>query len=137
MKLGEVRSAVRRALNLFDKWNDYVGLVRKHTGYYYELQSIIEDAVHCGIQQALNDFKVLDSEKEIKMEKNKLEVIRKVDKQKCYCCEGKGYIIPSFRGFTIFGFRNKCKTCNGTGIFEETTYFHIVNGICFSGDTLK
>ena len=63
MKRGEVRSAVRRALTLFDEWNDNVGLVQKHTGYYYELQSVIEDAVHCGIQQALNNFKILDNER--------------------------------------------------------------------------
>ena len=71
------------------------------------------------------------------MKNNKVEIIRKEDKQKCFGCDGKGYIVPSFRNITIFGFKNKCKTCNGTGIFIETTYFHIVNGICFSGDTLK
>lgn len=63
MKVGEVESAERRALNLFDKWNDVTGYVPKHCGYYYELQAVIKDSVHCGIQQALNDFKTLDSEK--------------------------------------------------------------------------
>ena len=62
MQLGEVESAERRALNLFDEWNDITGFVTEHTGYYYELQSIIKDAVHCGIQQALGDFKPLTGE---------------------------------------------------------------------------
>lgn len=62
MKKGELDSAIRRALNIFDKWNDCVGLVQKHTGYYYELQGVIEDAVHCGAQQALKVYKKLDGE---------------------------------------------------------------------------
>ena len=63
MQKGEIESAERRALNLFDKWNDITGYITKHSSYYYELQGVITDAVHCGIQQALNDFKSLDSEK--------------------------------------------------------------------------
>jgi len=62
MQKGKVESAERRALNLFDKWNDVTGFVVKHTSYYYELQGIITDAVHCGIQEALGDFKQLESE---------------------------------------------------------------------------
>jgi len=62
MQKGEVGSAERRALNLFDEWNDCTGFVPKHTSYYYEMQGVIIDAVHCGIQQALGDFKPLDSE---------------------------------------------------------------------------
>jgi len=65
MKKGEVESAERRALNLFDKWNDVTGYVPKHSGYYYELQGIIKDAVHCGIQEALKDFKQLKSKETI------------------------------------------------------------------------
>ena len=64
MQKGEVESAERRALNLFDKWNDVTGFVPKHAGYYYELQSIIKDATHCGIQQALKNFKPLNGEDE-------------------------------------------------------------------------
>lgn len=64
MTQGELDSAIRRALNLFDAWNDVSGLVAKHTGYYYELQAVIEDAVHCGVQAACGDFKKLDSEQE-------------------------------------------------------------------------
>ena len=62
MTKGELEFATRRALNLFDKWNDATGFVEKFTGYYYELQSVIEDAVHCGAQQATGDHKLLDGE---------------------------------------------------------------------------
>ena len=65
MTKGEVESAERRALNLFDKWNDITGIFTKHTGYYYEIQSIIKDAVHCGIQGALRDYKKLEDEQNL------------------------------------------------------------------------
>lgn len=64
MKQGEMDSAVRRALNLFDEWNDVASVVIKHTGYYYELQGVIEDAVHCGAQAALGIHRPLPSEEE-------------------------------------------------------------------------
>lgn len=64
MQLGEVESAEHRALNLFDKWNDVTGFVPKHTSYYYEMQSVITDAVHCGIQGALKDYIKLEGEGE-------------------------------------------------------------------------
>jgi hypothetical protein len=48
MNKGEVDYAVRQALNNFDKWNDVTGFVMRGTGYYYELQSLIEDAVRIG-----------------------------------------------------------------------------------------
>jgi hypothetical protein len=50
---GEIESAERRALNLFDQWVEVTGVVDRHTTYYYELQAVIRDAVHCGIQQTL------------------------------------------------------------------------------------
>jgi len=53
MKVGQVESAERKALNEFDKWNEVAGFVQEHTGYYYEIQSVIKDAVHIGIQMAL------------------------------------------------------------------------------------
>ena len=56
MKKCEVDTAIRRALNMFDEWNDCTGVFQKHSSYYCEMQGVIEDAVHCGIQQALNDF---------------------------------------------------------------------------------
>lgn len=64
MEIGEIESAERRALNMLDRWLEVAGLVEKHTGYYYELQSVIKDAVHCGIQQAVGDFKKLDGEQD-------------------------------------------------------------------------
>jgi len=61
---GEVDYAVRLALNNFDKWNDVTGVFVKFSGYYYEIQSVIEDAVHCGFQRALDDERPLPSEDE-------------------------------------------------------------------------
>lgn len=62
MKAGEVANAVRRALNVLDDWNDVAGVVQPHSGSYYELQAVIEDAVHCGIQAALGVRTPLPSE---------------------------------------------------------------------------
>ncbi len=61
---GEIEFAKRRALNLFDKWNDCTGFVPKFSGYYYELQSVIEDAVECGVQQAIGVHEPLEDEKD-------------------------------------------------------------------------
>ena len=60
--VGELRDAVRRALNIFDKWNDCTGAITKGTSTYYEMQGVIEDAVHCGAQAANKDFRKLPSE---------------------------------------------------------------------------
>jgi Tat protein secretion system quality control protein TatD with DNase activity len=62
MSKGELDDAIRRALNILDTWNDVAGVVHKHTGSYYELQSVIEDAVHCGAQAATGDYKKLEAE---------------------------------------------------------------------------
>jgi len=59
---GEVEYAVRRALNKFDEWNDVTGKFPKFSGYYYEIQAVIEDAVHCGFQRALDQEGPLPSE---------------------------------------------------------------------------
>jgi hypothetical protein len=61
---GELADAKRRALNLFDKWNDVTGVAPKRTSYYYELQGVIEDAVECGAQAACHVHETLDAEKE-------------------------------------------------------------------------
>jgi hypothetical protein len=63
MTKGQLETAIRRAFNIFDAWIEVTGFVEKDTGYYYELQGIIEDAVHCGAQAETRDFKQLDSEK--------------------------------------------------------------------------
>lgn len=62
MTNGELQFAERRALNLFDQWNDVTGFVPKFSTYYYELQAVIRDAVHCGAQGATGDYKKLESE---------------------------------------------------------------------------
>lgn len=64
MSKGELDNAVRRALNLFDAWNNVTGVVEPHTGYYYEIQAVITDAVHCGAQAGTSNYKMLDSEEE-------------------------------------------------------------------------
>ena len=58
--------------------------------------------------------------------KNKLEVQTKILEFKCYTCSGKGSVD-----------KKPCKVCGATGIYLETFYYHIVNGMCFSGDTIK
>jgi hypothetical protein len=62
MTKGELDNAIRRALNLFDKWNDCTGVVPKCSTYYYEMQGCIEDAVHCGAQAVTGDLKKLEGE---------------------------------------------------------------------------
>jgi len=55
--------------------------------------------------------------------KKKLEVVTKINRKKCYLCEGKA---------------KTCRACGGTGIYEDKTYIFIVNGkYAYSGDTLK
>jgi hypothetical protein len=55
MNKGQVEYAVRQAYNKADEWLEETGVIELHTGYYYELQGVIEDAVHIGIQMALNN----------------------------------------------------------------------------------
>ena len=62
-----IDSAISRALTNLDKWNDVAGAVEKYTGHYYELQSVIVDAVHYGFQRALSD-----DERFLTLEKNEL-----------------------------------------------------------------
>ena len=62
MTQGQLSNAIRRALNILDGWNDTTGVVTKNTGYYYELQGVIEDAVRCGAQAASGVHEVLPSE---------------------------------------------------------------------------
>jgi hypothetical protein len=70
MKAGLVKEAERIALNELDKWNDVTGFVTKHTSYYYEIQSLMEDAVHIGIQMALNGKVEFDEEGNVKHGEN-------------------------------------------------------------------
>ena len=58
----------------------------------------------------------------------KTKIIKKEIDLKCYICNGTGID----ENYPI-----RCSACDGTGIYKEYAYYHIVNGICFSGDTLK
>ena len=53
MTQGQIETAERKAMNEFDRWNSIAGCVAPDSGYYYEMQGVIEDAVHIGIQMAL------------------------------------------------------------------------------------
>lgn len=70
MKAGIVKEAERIALNQLDKWNDITGFVAKHTSYYYEIQALMEDAVHMGIKMALNKKVEFDEEENVKHGEN-------------------------------------------------------------------
>jgi hypothetical protein len=45
---GRLKQAKRFALMNYDKWNEVTGFPTPHTSYYYEIASIIEDAVEFG-----------------------------------------------------------------------------------------
>jgi hypothetical protein len=62
--VGEIEFAKRRARNLFDEWNDVTGVIGKFSGYYYEVMACIDDAVDCGFQTALDDYKSLSDGEE-------------------------------------------------------------------------
>ena len=53
MKKSEVHYAERKAMEVFDAWNECTGMFQICCGYYDEISSIIEDAVHIGIQMAI------------------------------------------------------------------------------------
>jgi hypothetical protein len=53
MNKGQIERAERLALNNLDRWNDVTGVVGLDTGHYYELQDVIRDSVHIGVQMAL------------------------------------------------------------------------------------
>jgi hypothetical protein len=62
MTKGELERAIRRAMNNFDVWNDCTGVISTHSSYYYEIQAVIEDAVHFGAQAATGDYRQLEGE---------------------------------------------------------------------------
>lgn len=101
MKQGELDNARRRALNLFDNWNNTTGFVEEHTGYYYELQGLIEDAVRCGVQAALGVHESLECEEKrvtlkVLTEKDKQE-IREALKNWCQAAKATAERDPAFR----------------------------------------
>lgn len=62
----QVLYAERKALEVFDKWNDVTGIVVPCSGYYSEIKGVIEDAVHIGIQMALKGDILRDEEGNVK-----------------------------------------------------------------------
>jgi hypothetical protein len=62
MTKGELDRAIRRAHNIFDKWNDCTGVIGVESSYYYEFLGVIDDAVHCGAQAATGDYRQLSDE---------------------------------------------------------------------------
>jgi len=65
MTQGQVDDAERKALNELDRWNDVTGFLEPGTSYYYEIQAVIEDAVHIGIQMALHGKVSYDNDKNV------------------------------------------------------------------------
>jgi len=62
MTVGKLERAKRRAINIFEEWNEVTGIFEPETGYYYEAISVIEDAVECGAQSACGVYKTLHGE---------------------------------------------------------------------------
>jgi hypothetical protein len=59
------------------------------------------------------------------MKNPNLKIIKKVLKQRCWCCGGKG-----------------CKVCDFSGVYKENYYYHVFTGkdgkqYCLDGDSLK
>ena len=77
------------------------------------------------------------------MKNRKLKVICEELEMTCWKCEGKGTLFTNCcdgrdcacKGLPIY--YSECDMCNGTGIWIEKHYYHIVNGICIDGDTVK
>lgn len=63
MNSGQLERAIRRALTLFDNWQRVTGCL-EGSSYEWEIRGIIEDAVHCGAQEALGVYKPLDAEQD-------------------------------------------------------------------------
>ena len=53
MKKDEIEEAESLALKQMDEWLDVTGIIDKDTGYYYELEDLIKESVHIGIQKSL------------------------------------------------------------------------------------
>lgn len=60
MTVGEQERAERKAKEILDKWIEVTGCIGICTSYYYELCSIIDDAVQLGAKAALGLPLVID-----------------------------------------------------------------------------
>lgn len=56
----------------------------------------------------------------------KVTIRKKLIEKECCCC-----VVPPAKP------NKTCKRCKGTGIIEDSIYFHISKDICFDGDTVK
>ena len=50
--IGREEQAVRWAVNRFEEWHNITNVPPLHTGYYYEVLSLIEDAARIGFGAA-------------------------------------------------------------------------------------
>ncbi len=79
MTHGQMKDAERKALNVLDKWNDVSGAVDKNSSWYYELQAVVEDAVHIGVQMALTGEVRYDDDRNVHRE-TLADSISKIDR---------------------------------------------------------
>jgi hypothetical protein len=70
MNRSQVDYAERKALEEFDKWNGITNVFDVGTGLYSEIQAVILDAVHIGIQMAMYNKVETDKEGNIKRSVN-------------------------------------------------------------------
>lgn len=69
MTKSKVEDAERMALNILDEWNSVTGVFDTNASYWCEIKSIIEDAVHIGIQMSVNGFVKKDESGDLIKEK--------------------------------------------------------------------
>lgn len=67
MTKGEVTRAEAYAIVNLQKWLECTGVIPLHTGYHSEVESIVIDAVHIGIQMALNGKIETDEDGNVKI----------------------------------------------------------------------
>jgi len=68
MTKGEVKRAEAYAIVNLQEWLECTGAIPLHTGYHSEVESIVIDAVHIGIQMALSGKVNFDDYGNIKCE---------------------------------------------------------------------
>lgn len=64
MTKGQIEYAIFRARRRFEDWNDVTGCFKRGASHYYEILAVLEDAVHCGAQEALGIYEPLEGEEE-------------------------------------------------------------------------
>jgi DnaJ-class molecular chaperone len=66
-------------------------------------------------------------------------ITKKIKSQKCYQCNGKGYIEKNQENPGLTALYETCNACNGTGQFEEYYSYYIddKNKIAFDSEPGK